>query len=146
MDRRGAKRHRSAHSGGYGSVPVPRDTGHRSLRRWGSTVLLVISGVSLFVGLLSAWANTTVFESTTFSERAVDILQEPAVRKELASQLTEQLALSGNQQAVTFRPAFQLAIEAAIDTDSFRSIFRTAVRRTHEAILVDPNGSQGLNL
>src|SRR4029077_20930296 len=98
---------------------------------------VVLSGFLLFVGLLSAWANSTLFDSATFSERTVDILNEPAVRRELAAQLTEQLALNGNQQAVTFRPAFQLAIEAAIDTESFRSIFRTAVRRTHEAILVD---------
>src|SRR4051794_9613186 len=108
--------------------------------------LLVLSGVLLFVGLLSAWANTTVFDSATFSQRTVDILDEPAVRTQLAEQLTEQLALSGNQQAVTFRPAFQLAIEAAIDTDSFRSIFRTAVSRTHAAILAGQEGGAGLNL
>jgi hypothetical protein len=113
---------------------------------WGSTALLVLSGVFLFIGLLSAWANTTVFDSTTFSERAVDVLNEPPVRRELAKQLTEQLVLGGNQQAVAFRPAFQLAIEAAIDTDTFKSIFRTAVRRTHEAILSGQQGGSGLNL
>jgi hypothetical protein len=74
------------------------------------------------------------------------MLNDPAVRRELAKRLTEQLVLSGNQQAVAFRPAFQLAIEAAIDTDTFRSIFRTAVRRTHEAILTNHEGGAGLNL
>src|SRR5947199_3658656 len=109
-------------------------------------LMLVLAAVFLFVGLLSAWANTTVYDSATFSERAVDMLNEPAVRRELAKRLTEQLALSGNQQAVEFRPAFQLAIEAAIDTDTFRSIFRTAVRRTHAAILSNEGGASGLNL
>ena len=109
-------------------------------------MLLVLTGLLLFVGLLSAWANTTVYDSATFSERTVDMLNDPAVRRELAKRLTEQLVLSGNQQAVAFRPAFQLAIEAAIDTDTFRSIFRTAVRRAHEAILANHAGGVGLNL
>src|SRR5947207_5752927 len=118
------------------------------MRRLASMVMLVLSAVFLFVGLLSAWANTTVYDSATFSERTVDMLNEPAVRRELAKRMTEQLALSGNNQAVAFRPAFQLAIEAAIDTDTFRSIFRTAVRRTHQAILTGggASGGTGLNL
>ena len=56
------------------------------------------------------------------------------------SRLTEQLARAGNQNAVNFRPAFQLAVEAAIDTDTFRSIFRTAVHRTHQAVLASNQG------
>ncbi len=48
---------------------------------------------------------------------------------------TEQLARSGNQNAIAFRPAVVLAIETVVDTDTFRSIFRTAIRRTHEALL-----------
>src|SRR5947199_2033967 len=109
-------------------------------------LMLCVSAFFRCAGLLSSWANTTVYDSATFSERTVDMLSEPAVRRELAKRLTEQLALSGNQQAVAFRPAFQLAIEAAIDTDTFRSIFRTAVRRTHAAILTNEEGASGLNL
>jgi hypothetical protein len=33
------------------------------------------------------------------------------------------------------RPAVALAVETVVDTDTFRSIFRTAIRRTHEALL-----------
>jgi hypothetical protein len=112
-----------------------------------SVVLIVISGLLLPVGLLSLWANSTIYDSTTFSERSVDLLNSPSVRKEVADRITEQLARGGNQQAVNFRPAFQLAVEAAIDTDTFRSIFRTAIKRTHEAILVDQSqGTSGLDL
>src|SRR5438477_12677458 len=98
-------------------------------------LMLVLSAAFLFVGLLSAWANTTVYESATFSERTVDMLSEPTVRRELAKRLTEQLALSGNQQVVAFRPGCQLAIDAPVDTATFRPIFRTAVLRTHAALL-----------
>ena len=116
------------------------------MRRVGSIVLLVLSGVLLPIGLLSGWANATLFHSEAFSQRSVDLLSEPAVRRVLATKLTEQLALKGNEQAVNFRPGFQLAIEAVIDTDTFKSIFRTAVRRTHAAILEGQTKGQALDL
>ncbi|MGI9022862.1 MAG: hypothetical protein ACR2HV_06480 [Acidimicrobiales bacterium] len=116
------------------------------MRRIASIVLLALSGVLLPLGLVSGWANATLFDSGTFSQRSVDLLSEPAVRKVLATKLTEQLALKGNEQAVNFRPGFQLAIEAVVDTDTFKSIFRTAVRRTHAAILDGQTEGQALNL
>jgi hypothetical protein len=122
-----------------------RGAGQRSVgaargRRWLSAVCLVAAVVVFAVGILATWAASVVYDSDTFADRSVAMLDEPEVRRELADRLTEQLALAGNQQAVNFRPAFQLAVEAAIDTDTFRSIFRTAVRRTHQAILVSQDG------
>jgi hypothetical protein len=116
-------------------------------RRVGSVVLLVVSCITFFIGLFAAWAGTTIYDSDAFANRAVAVLDEPEVRRELASRITEQLARAGNQTAVNYRPAMQLAVEAAVDTDSFRSIFRTAVSRTHTAILAsqedggDPSAS-----
>lgn len=109
-------------------------------------VLLVLFGILLPLSLLAGWANTTLYDSQTFSERSVDLLNSPAVRRELASRITEQLARDGNQQAVNFRPAYQLAIEAVIDTDTFRSIFRTAVKRTHQGLIQNPGMEAGTGL
>jgi hypothetical protein len=116
------------------------------LRSVTSTVLLVLVGVILPIGVVAGWAETTIYDSDSFSQRAVSILDSPAVRRELADRLTEQLARSGNQNAIAFRPAVVLAIDAVVDTDTFRSIFRTAIRRTHEALLQGSNGSSGLDL
>ena len=62
--------------------------------------------------------------------------------------MTAQLVQAGNQQATEFRPAFTLALEGLIDTDTFKSIFRNAVRKTHEAIVEqgDGGGRNGLDL
>jgi hypothetical protein len=111
-----------------------------------ATVCLVISGVLLPIGLLAGWANTTFYDSATFSQRAVDLLDSQAVRRELADRLTQQLALNGNQQAVNFRPAFELAIQSAVDTDTFRSIFRDAIRRAHETVLGGRQSGTALDL
>lgn len=109
-------------------------------------VLLVLFGILLPLSLLAGWANSTLYDSQTFSERSVDLLNSPSVRRELASRITEQLARDGNQQAVNFRPAYQLAIEAVIDTDTFRSIFRTAVKRTHQGLIENPGTGTGSGL
>lgn len=119
---------------------------HRGRSRL-SAALLVVACVLFLLGLFASWASTVLYDSDAFANRSVALLDEPEVRRELADRLTEQLARSGNQQAVNFRPAFQLAVEAAIDTDTFRSLFRTAVKRTHQAILAsqDDTGT-GLDL
>jgi hypothetical protein len=116
-------------------------------RRWTSAVALVLATILFPVGLFASWASSVVYDSSTFADRSVSMLNDAAVRREVAAQLTEQLARSGNQAAVNFRPAFQLAVEAAIDTDTFRSIFRTAVLRTHSGILASQeSGSEGVAL
>ncbi len=111
-------------------------------------VLLVVAGITFPVLILANWAGSTLYDSDTFSERAVEPLNSQAVRTELARRLTAQLVEAGNQQATSFRPAFELALEGVIDTDTFKSIFRNAVRRTHESIIEqgEGGGRQGIDL
>lgn len=115
-------------------------------RRAASAALNVMAAVCLTAGVLAWWTHTTVFDSETFSRRATSLLDSESVRREVAVRLTEELARGGNRQVVEFRPAAQLAVEAAVDTDTFRSIFRTAVRRTHAALLDNRSGGDTLDL
>jgi len=115
------------------------------MRRVASTVLLVVAGVMLPVAVIANWAGSNLYDSDSFSARAVEPLNSEAVRTELARRLTEQLVQAGNQQATSFRPAFELALEGVIDTDTFKSIFRNAVRQTHKAILEGDGGRRGLD-
>lgn len=128
------------------SATAPARVGRGRPRSLATVIGLVIVAIALPVGLLAGWTNATVYDSARFSQRSVDILQSPTVQRELATKLTEQLALGGNRQAVDFRPAFELAVEAAIDTDTFQSVFRTAVRRVHEALLAGQSAGAGLDL
>jgi hypothetical protein len=117
------------------------------MRRVASSILLVVAGVLFPVFVIANWAGSTLYNSSSFSERAVEPLNSEAVRRELARRLTGQLVQAGNQQATEFRPAFELALEGVIDTDTFKSIFRNAVRRTHEAIIEGRGeGRRGLDL
>lgn len=116
------------------------------MRRVASIVLLVAAGVAFPVLVLANWAGSTLYDSDSFSERAVEPLNSEAVRHELSRRLTEQLVQAGNQQATSFRPAFELALEGVIDTDTFKSIFRNAVRHTHKSIIEGEGGRRGLDL
>ncbi|HEV3135944.1 MAG TPA: hypothetical protein VG348_14730 [Acidimicrobiia bacterium] len=116
------------------------------MRRVASMVLLVVAGVMLPLAIISNWAGSNLYDSDSFSARAVEPLNSDAVRRELAHRLTEQLVQAGNQQATSFRPAFELALAGVIDTDTFKSIFRNAVRQTHKAILEGAPGRRGLDL
>jgi hypothetical protein len=118
------------------------------MRRIASTVLLVVAGILLPVTVIASWAESNLYNSDSFSARAVEPLNSEAVRHELAHRLTDQLVQAGNQQASSFRPAFELALEGVIDTDTFKSIFRNAVRHTHKAIIEGEGegGRRGLDL
>jgi hypothetical protein len=116
------------------------------MRRVASTVLLVVAGVMFPVAVIANWAGSNLYDSDSFSARAVEPLNSQAVRRELSRRLTEQLVQAGNQQATNFRPAFELALEGVIDTDTFKSIFRNAVRQTHKSIIEGGGGGRGLDL
>ena len=52
---------------------------------------------------------------------------------------------SGNRGIIAFRPAAQLTVETLVDTDAFKSLFASAVRRTHSALL-SGTSEDGLDL
>lgn len=115
------------------------------VRRITSIVLAAVAALSLAVGMLAAWAITTVFDAGTLSRRAVHALDSEAVRHEVAVQLTDQLVNAGNREVIAFKPAALLTVEALVDTDAFKSIFASAVRRTHAALIAG-EGASGLDL
>ena len=80
------------------------------LRSISRVALLVAAAVLIPLGVLATWADSTVYDSTTFANRTVSLLDSASVRREMARIITEELARSGNQQAVNFRPAMQLAV------------------------------------
>ena len=113
------------------------------MRRALVPILLVLSGILLLVGGLALWVENTVYDSDAFSRRAMSVLHSQAVRREVAERLTAELVRAGNQQAISFRPAFEAAIETALDTDTFRSIFRNAIRTVHADLLRGGSGAVG---
>jgi hypothetical protein len=117
-----------------------------TLRRTLVPLLLVVVGIGLFVGGVGLWARGTLYNSGVFARRVSSMLDSQDVRHEISTRLTEQLVRNGNQQAISFRPAFETGIESALETDTFRSIFRGAIRTAHADLLHGGSGGGGINL
>jgi hypothetical protein len=100
----------------------------------------------LVVGLVCRWVGSTAADSERFAGRTVQILDSANVRRELATQITNQLVRSGDTQAGNFRPAYQLAIEALTGTDTFRALFRDALRQAHHDLLIGTSEAATLDL
>jgi hypothetical protein len=111
-----------------------------------ASTCFVLAAILGPVGLVSAWVHESVYDSQTFADRSVAMLRSPSVREQLAERITDDMAADGNQTAVEYRPAVQLAVQAVIDTDTFRAIFRNAVYRTHQAILAGHDQHPSLDL
>ncbi|MFZ4719721.1 MAG: hypothetical protein ACOYMR_09870 [Ilumatobacteraceae bacterium] len=114
-------------------------------RRVASIVLACVMALSLAASLTALWAHSTLFDADGLAKRSVHVLDSPAVRHEVAVQLTDQLVQSGNRQVIAFRPAAQLTVETLVETDAFKSIFASALRKFH-ASLLSGDGSGGLDL
>jgi hypothetical protein len=108
--------------------------------------LFVAMAFLLPLGMLALWADDTIYNSDSFSRRAVQLLDSPVAQKELATQITDQLAQAGYRPAVEFRPAFLFGVEVAVGTDVFRSIFRDAIKQFHAGLLAGKDTGAGLNL
>lgn len=106
-----------------------------------SVVAAVVAALCAAGGVLAAWTESTLYEAESFSRRSVAALGSEAVRHEIALQLTDQLVQSGNREVTAFRPAAVLAAETLVDTDTFKAIFATSMRRTHSALLSGSSGA-----
>ncbi len=129
---------------GLRSPLVERATSQK-WRRAASIVLAVVTALSLTGGLIGVWVNDAVFNADGMARRSVHALDSEAVRLELSRQLTDQLVKGGNREVIAFRPAAELTVELLIDSDPFKSLFSSAVRRLHGALL-SGTANDGLDL
>ena len=97
---------------------------------------MVVFTVTLFVALVAGWAHRTVFDSHEFSVRAMAMLDSAEVRRELAEQITDQILIQGDSTLASYRSVLVGVVSDIIETDAFRSAFRTAVEETHRTVML----------
>ncbi len=105
--------------------------------RWrgrASTALAVVACISLFVGIVASWAQSTLFDSNEFANRAVASLNSASVRQALAERITDALSGQAIGSLTSFRPALLAIVEELETTEAFRGIFHDAVEQTHHAV------------
>jgi hypothetical protein len=104
-------------------------------RRWLSTALLVVTGVALFVAVTATWMERTLFDSRTFADHAVRLLDSRAVRDELSRAITDQLVERGPSPLASYRSLLEPAIDDLLATPAFEDVLRSAVREAHAVVV-----------
>ena len=97
-------------------------------------MLAAVASIALLIAILTSWAESTVFNSEEFADRAVAALNSASVRQALAERITDALSGQSIGSLTSFRPAILAIVEELETTEAFRSIFHDAVEQTHRAV------------
>jgi hypothetical protein len=118
----------------------------RDMRRLVATVLAVALCLTLFGGLFAAWADMTLFDQDTFASRTTKLLDSPAVRHEVAVQLTDAVIQNGPSQLAGFRAIILPVVEDVIQTPAFKATFRNAMKEAHRSLFTQDGNDLVVNL
>lgn len=98
---------------------------------------LIIVGLSVMLAsVLAVWAERTLVNSDTFSDRSLEALEEEEVRLVLRDALVDQVEEATDGELIAIRPLVEVAVDEAIKSDIFRDTAREGVRTVH-SILID---------
>lgn len=116
-----------------------RTNGLASLLSCVAAVLLVLAGSAAYV-------SGTVLDADDFADRATAALEDDAVRKELASVVTDELVLRADPDLVGARPIIEGALAELIGGSAFQSVHRAAIRDVYRAFIDRDQDSVTLTL
>ena len=91
-----------------------------------SVALVVIGGVLLFAGTIAFYARGQIIDRDAFADRAVDAIDDDRLRHLVAREIVVHLLDRGSTDLVAARPLLESVVEATIETQSFRRVFRAA--------------------
>ena len=110
-------------------------------RRVVSTILGIAGAVLLLVGGFALYARQELFDSDNFSQTAAKSLRDEPVREALARPIVEQIINVGPDQLINVQPLLAGAVSGMLETNAFKDLFQTGVRKAHKA-LFDKDGDQ----
>ena len=117
------------------------------------TLSLILGGVLLFAANVLIWVNSTVFDSSEFTETVDNVLEEPAVKDRLTEVLVQQALESGEieEQIVTrlpedleilepvvgagLEPALQRVVRPLLDSQLLGNLRSEALLNLHRQII-----------
>lgn len=111
-----------------------------------SIVCGVLAAVLLLVGGVLLYARQEIVDPDRFSARAVDALQDDAVRRVAARELVANVLERGSADLATARPLIETAVGVVVTTPPFRRVLRIAARESNRLLLTREEGNLVLDL
>ena len=110
-----------------------------------SSGLIAVGGILLFAGLIAFWGRVAIYDPDGFSSRAIEVLENDAVRTVVTEKVVDEIVARGSDRLVTVRPVLELAVGEVVESRPFRAIYGNGVRQAH-ASLFDPDQAIVLEL
>lgn len=126
-----------------GEFPLPMERqgnprAHARSRRWTAGLLTGIAVLLAVIALVVTYLGRAVLRPEPFADRAVAALRDPAVRDDVADQLTAVVVTRvGGGDLVAVRPLIRSAAGVIVGSKAFAALFRRAVLVAHNAVVED---------
>ena len=102
----------------------------RAVRSVFAGVLILIGLLLLPFGNLGVWVQRQVLDSSAFTEVALDVVDEPAVRTALVQRIVDDLIAAEPRLGVA-RVVLEPGVSQLLRTDAFQAVFATVVGEMH---------------
>ncbi|HET9333185.1 MAG TPA: hypothetical protein VFQ21_06350 [Gemmatimonadota bacterium] len=99
-----------------------------------SSGLIAVGGILLFAGLIAFWGRVAIYDPHGFSSRAIEVLENDAVRTVVTENVVDEIVARGSAQLVAVRPVLELAVGQVVESRPFRAIYGNAVRQAHASL------------
>ena len=99
-----------------------------------SVILIVLATVVAVAGGVTLYVRDEIVDSGAFADRAVDALQQPAVRRVVAREIVVQLVERSSQDLVAARPVLQSVVDSIVASEPFAGVIRLAAEHGHRLL------------
>ena len=111
-----------------------------------SVVLVVLGAVLLFVGVIALYAREEIIDREAFADRAVAALDDDGLRHLVSREIVVNLVDRGSTDLVAARPLLESVVDAVVQTQPFRQVFRRAAIETNKVFFVREKSDALVNL
>ncbi len=105
-------------------------------RTTASVVMLVIGAVLLIAGTVALYAREQIVDREAFANRAIEALDDDAVRTVVGREIVIYLAERGSADLAAARPLLESVVDTLIQTEPFQRVFRSAAREANRVFFV----------
>ena len=115
-------------------------------RRIAAPTLSILAAVLLLLAALVGYANSALFDSNEFADRASAALDDEAVRSEIATRVTDDLVINAQADLIAVRPVIESVVDGLVGGSVFQGLFSSAVRDVHRAVFEQDQNTVTLTL
>src|SRR5688572_24156009 len=103
-------------------------------RRLLSRSLAGLAVFALLVAVVGIYATRTLYDSETFSNRAVSVLEDEAVQDRLASSIAD-AAVAETPDAIAIRPLIETVARSLVSSEALQSLLASGVEDVHRTVI-----------